>query len=88
MFRCELTGRLSSPGAKPVRLVVERRHRSYDKTVYDLETRTVSVIPSASHGWEIVREVLACQSAAEDWIAKHPNGADWIDQPASEETAS
>ncbi len=88
MFRCQLTGRQSSLGVSPVRLITHRRHRTYDKTVYDLESRTVSTITAASSGWEIVREMSVCQSAADEWIAAHPDGAEWIDSPAQVDTVS
>jgi hypothetical protein len=78
MFVCQLSGRHSQPGQKPVKLVVSRRKTSYDKRIYDLETRTVSQIKDASQGWEIVKELVVCESAAAEWIAAHPNGPDWI----------
>ena len=81
MFRCALTNRQSSPGDKPVSLVVLRRRRTYDKRVYDLETRTVDLIRNASHGWEIVKELTVCASAAKEWIAAHPEGAEWVSPP-------
>jgi hypothetical protein len=79
MFRCQLTGRQSLIGQKPVKLVVERRHRSYDKRIYDLESRTASTIKDASQGWEIAKELTVCESAAQEWMAAHPNGPEWID---------
>jgi hypothetical protein len=82
MFKCQLTNRQSLPGQKPVRLVVLRRKKDYDKTIYDLETRQVSMIKGASHGWEVVRELVVCESAANEWCESHPNGADWTEQIA------
>ena len=67
MFVCELSGRRSLHGQKPVRLVIARRKRSYDKRIYDLDTRTASTITNASQGWEIVKELTVCESAATEW---------------------
>jgi len=86
MFRCQLSGRQSMPGAKPVRIITHRRRRSYDKTVYNLEDRTVSTIVGASTGWEIVREAMVSQSAADEWFAAHPNGPEWVDAPSVDST--
>jgi hypothetical protein len=86
MFVCQLSGRRSLVGQKPIRLVVSRRKRSYDKRIYDLETRTVSEIKNASSGWEIVKELTVCESAAAEWLAAHPNGPEWIGEPPIVET--
>lgn len=81
MFVCELSGRRSQPGQKPVRLVVARRRRSYDKRIYDLESRTASTITNASQGWEVVKELTVCESAAAEWNTAHPNGPEWVGDP-------
>jgi hypothetical protein len=78
MFKCQLSGRQSLAGQKPMSLVVARKRRSYDSKVYDLETRTVSIIKDASIGWEIVKELTVCESAYNEWVVAHPNGAEWI----------
>ena len=92
MFRCQLSGRQSMPGQKPISLVVSRRHRTYDKTVYNLEDRTVETIKNASRGWEVVKEIVVCDSAAKEWVDAHPDGAEWVNEMQIEgeqdETAS
>lgn len=78
MFRCQLSGRQSLAGQKPVKLVTHRRKRSYDKVVYDLETRTTSRLKDTSSGWEIARELTVCESAEKEWTEAHPDGPEWL----------
>jgi hypothetical protein len=86
MFRCELSGRQSLPGQKPINLVIARKHRTYNKTIYNLEERTIETIKNASRGWEIVKALTVCESAAQEWTAAHPDGAEWVNEmPVIEE---
>lgn len=57
MFRCELTGKVSSPGEKPVRVVVETRPKVYYK-----EDKT-GALKKVGEGFEIVKEMVVCQEA-------------------------
>lgn len=47
MFKCDMTGKVSKPGEKPVRVVVERREKVYR----DDEGRVLG------RGWEIAKEL-------------------------------
>jgi hypothetical protein len=53
MFICSMTGRLSQPGEKPIRVIVKRREREY----LNPDGQVVG------HGWEIEKEILICEDA-------------------------
>jgi hypothetical protein len=58
MFYCQSCKKLSKPGEKPHRIVVEYRQKTYTKKIRDKGiTREVTV----GHGNEIVREANVCQ---------------------------
>jgi hypothetical protein len=64
MFYCENTKckKLSKPGEKPRRLVVETRERIYTRTVKDKgKDKEITL----GCGWEIVREASMCAPCAE-----------------------
>jgi len=50
MYRCEDCGRITNPGEKQNRIVVEKRERVYES------------LDKTSKGWEIVKEVVICDS--------------------------
>jgi len=76
MYRCELCNRQSKPRETPVRLVTEKRKRTYtvkrkfpqpdtmpgdDKFYYESEE---------VEGWEIAKEVNSCPKCADKWRKK------------------
>jgi hypothetical protein len=58
MFRCEVTGKLSKPGDKMNKIVVEKRDKEYK----DPETGEV-----IGRGWEIVKEISATDEGVKIW---------------------
>jgi hypothetical protein len=66
MFYCQITGKLSKPGAKPERLVVKTREKTYTKWVRNEETNKWEEVFLAK-GWEIVKELNASQEGAQLW---------------------
>lgn len=63
MFRCQKTGKVSAPGEKPFRIVIETRDQTYINYPKDPKKD-----PKTSHGWEIVRELLVCKEVAEQML--------------------
>lgn len=62
MFRCELTGKLTKPGEKMKKIVVQTRERVYlDED--GLET---------GRGTEIVKEISVSEEAYIDYLREHP----------------
>ncbi len=64
MFRCQKTGKVSAPGEKPIRVVVATRFQTYTND------RGPKREPYVTHGYEIVKELLVCQEAADKIIAE------------------
>jgi len=58
MFRCAITGKLSKPGEKMNKVVVETREKTYT----DPETGEV-----VGKGWEIVKEVSVSDEGLKIW---------------------
>lgn len=55
MFRCQLTGEVSEPKEKPVRVVTQTRPRTYVNFVRDEELKVHKV---ETQGSEIVKEIV------------------------------
>lgn len=68
MFYCQITGKLSKPGAKQNKVVVETRERVYTKRVRNEETREWETV-EIGRGWEIVRELNASDEGVAEWAA-------------------
>ncbi|MEM7135134.1 MAG: hypothetical protein AAF500_01075 [Myxococcota bacterium] len=77
MFRCELCNRVSQPGERQIKVVVERRPAEYP-------SRSKAQRSNASGrgkfrddpggaGYEIVREKIGCASCIDDHIDKEPD---------------
>jgi len=64
MFKCELSGRVSVPGEKPVRVVLETRERIYTVKTRDNKDKEIG------RGTEIVREALVCREVADQLAGK------------------
>lgn len=62
MFYCQVTGKLSKPGDKCNKIVVERRERLYK--------RDGEVI---ARGWEVVREINATDEGLALWNKNQPH---------------
>lgn len=62
MFRCQVTGKLSKPGQKCNKIVVERREKLYK--------REGEVI---ARGWEVVREISATDEGLALWNKNQPH---------------
>lgn len=61
MFHCHGCKKLSQPGEKPHRVIVEKRDRVYTRKMRDKgKEREVTV----GRGWEIVREASLCAPCA------------------------
>ena len=64
MFYCGITGQLSKPGERSVKLVTHVRQRTYIRKNFKTDTDD-----TVGHGFEIVREMLCRRSAYELLIA-------------------
>lgn len=62
MFRCDVTGKLSKPGEKCNKIVVERREKLYKR---DGEV--------VAKGWEIVREISATDDGLKQYNKVNPH---------------
>lgn len=58
MFRCQATGKVSKPGEKPYRVVLETRAQSYENQFKDEDDKWHTI---RTEGYEIVREMLVCR---------------------------
>ena len=68
MFICAITKKVSKPGEKCIKIVTEKRPRTYYKMVYNEELREWERMISGQ-GWEIVKEVNATEEGARLWFA-------------------
>lgn len=66
MFKCQITGRLSKPGEKLVRLVVKTRPATYTEWRVNEELRKREYVQVGS-GVETVKELLVSQEGKEQW---------------------
>lgn len=66
MFKCSITGKLSSPGDKCNKIVVAKRERVYTRFFRNEDTGKWEEL-EVGRGWEIVREINACDSGVELW---------------------
>jgi hypothetical protein len=56
MFRCAITGRLTRPGEKCNKIVIEKREKVYTQMIWEGNDQVEVEI---GKGWEIVKEVNA-----------------------------
>lgn len=66
-----MTGNVSKPGEKPLKLVTHMRKKVYFEKRYDEDTDEYHLV-SVGRGFEIVKEVSVCQDAFDEW---HKSGA-------------
>lgn len=78
MFKCFVTKRMSKPGDKPFKVVIEKRSRVYTKWVKDEEGKYSEVF--AGRGHEIVKEVLMSKDGYDIWMSKNPDGPKLVDK--------
>lgn len=57
MFRCNITNRVSQPLERMIKVVVERREKTY---------------PDGSKGWEIAKEIQMTESGYKQWMEQQP----------------
>lgn len=66
MFKCKITGRMSRPGEKVNKIVVETRPQTYFDWFLNEETGRMEQ-HEVARGWEIVREVNATDEGLRIW---------------------
>ena len=76
MFRCELCDRVSLPGERQIKVVVERRPTEYPSRGKAQRSRAgrrdkFRDDPGGA-GYEIVREKIACAACIDDYVAHEP----------------
>jgi hypothetical protein len=78
MFRCEITGKVTKPGEKMKKLVMETRERVYyDEDGYEI-----------GRGSEIVKEISVSEDAYRKYIEEHPEKAPVFKSKKKENAAS
>ncbi len=83
MYRCELCNRVSRPGERATKVVMERRPTEYPSR--GKAQRARSGRRSKSHddpggaGYEIAKEAIACATCAEQQVAKEAAEADVLE---------
>lgn len=73
MFKCFVTKKDSKLGEKPIKVVIEKRLRAYNRRWKDEDGNIHDEIVSKGH--EIVREVMMSKEGFDIWNEKFPNGA-------------
>ncbi len=68
MFRCAVTGKMSKPGEKTNKLVLETRDRVYYGFVLNEETDFMEEV-EVGRGFEIVKEVDATDEGVRVWMS-------------------
>lgn len=78
MYKCEVTGKMSKPGAKLHKVVASTREREYKMKLFNEETRKYEDVV-VGHGWEIVRELNASEEGEAIWNSMTPDDrAVWL----------
>ena len=71
MFYDEVLGRMSRAGAKMVKVVAEKRKKTYFRKTRNIETGEVEDVVIGK-GWEVVRELKTSEEGEKIWKAIHP----------------
>ena len=66
MFKCQVTGKLSKPGDKCNKIVVERREKTYTKFFRNEDTGKWEE-HEVGRGWEILKEINATDEGVKIW---------------------
>ncbi len=76
MFRCELCDRVSQPGERQIKVVVERRPTEYpsrSKAQRSRSNRRGKFIDDpGGAGYEISKEKIGCVYCVDDYVASEP----------------
>ena len=76
MFQCELCNRVSQPGERQIKVVVERRPTEYPSRskAHRSSGGRRSKFPDdpGGAGYEIVKEKIGCAACIDDYIAVEP----------------
>lgn len=71
MFYCQVTNQMTKPGEKVNKLVIAKRERIYSRKIRNEETNRWEDI-DVGYGWEIVKEVNACDEGVRIFNAMTP----------------
>lgn len=66
MFKCQILGKVSEPGEKLTKIVVEVRPKTYYAKLYNEELRKEETIVVAQ-GYETVKEINASEEGVQVW---------------------
>jgi hypothetical protein len=66
MFKCQITGKMSRPGEKANKIIVETRPKTYYGWFLNEETGKMEH-HEVARGWEIVKEVNATDEGLRIW---------------------
>lgn len=66
MFKCAISGKMSKPGEKVNRIVLETRIKEYMGERYDEDTDQYNLVV-VGRGYETVKEVFATKEGYELW---------------------
>jgi hypothetical protein len=69
MFKCDITGRMSAPGEKCHKIVVETREKTYYEEIYNDEIRSWQKVV-VGKGREIVKELNTTEDGFRTWTAR------------------
>lgn len=69
MFRCQVTGKLSKPGEKCHKIVVEKRQKVYTVKMFNELTGKFEDF-EVGRGWETVKEINATEAGLAVWNAQ------------------
>lgn len=67
MYKCQLTGKLSEPRQKAVKIITKTRPMQYWGERMNQETKKMEKVIIAT-GWEIVEELTVLPEAAEQYL--------------------
>jgi hypothetical protein len=68
MYLCQVTGKVSEPGEKLNKIVVQTRSKTYRESRYNEEIRRYETV-DVGQGVEIVREIDASDEGVSRWEA-------------------
>lgn len=66
MFKCQILGKVSEPGEKLTKIVVEVRPKTYYATYYNEELRREETVVVAQ-GFETVKEINVSEEGVQVW---------------------
>lgn len=66
MFYCQILKKASQPGEKQLKLVVKTRHRDYEETFFNEESRLYERV-TVGMGYEIAQELSVTAEGLAEW---------------------